>query len=1099
MRLFGTAVLLTLVAAAARAQTTQGLISGRVVDSRTGGPVAAAEVSYQSTAGSIGGLSRSDRAGYFVLPLLSPGFYRMRVGAPGYQAQELYQVDLPVAGRLDFTFRLRASSDVWESGQYRSVFLPNSDAIVTFYGPDVDTSRAGSFEATRGARAALETSLSQVIDSNLIRDLPFNGRDVYTMLVTQPGVTADSSTGRGLGLAINGQRPSASNFMLDGLENNNYLVTGPLNVIAPEAIQEYRISTSNFSAEYGRTSGYLANAVSRAGGNAWHGVGYYYFKNEELNANGFQQNLSGFPRAPLKESQPGIFVGGPVRKDVLLASTSLEYFRFRSRGDPERLLLPTTVFTSLYTAPGSISRRLLEQFPAPPLTDGVLPTAEMSVSVPTSVNRLLALPRLDWLRRGGRDRLLGRVTISRFERPDFVWTPYKDFVGPLNLNTTGVGVAHVASIRPHLTNEFRFGWSDDDLRFDRPHPEIPTMISADVAKDGAFLPLVLPGSLSFYGYRNHGQSLEIVDNLLWSRGRHIFKVGGGWLNRRLDGFLTAGRDGHYSFLTAIDFAIDQPLVFLTTASRADLAANRRRVLPVFDRDYRYNQSFAFFQDSFKFTPRLVLNFGARYESLGAPTNVGAVQDAFIRLGRGSTIGQRLASAAFEFPASGNRRLYDADRNDLAVRGGFSYALRRDSRLVARASYGVFYDRPFENLWQNLRSNNLVLAALVLDRQFNYLAPVSQVLANNADIEARADFPTPLLYQPGLRNAYVHSYFAGLQFSVSEALAVEISNLGSFGRKLITSDIINRPLSIPPVGPTDPNQIRYYNPNLLSIAYRANQGFSDYRALSATARYRGTRSLWQISYTYGRAVDNQSEPLAGDFFDLSFTRIAGGGRFGRAAFTRQFDSAGDRGNSDFDQRHNFIVFSVWDIPPLLEGAKLGWLGRGWKISQLAAFRSGFPFSVSAPSRINTADPAAQFLVNNRANVVDAARVSQDVVATGGRRLLNFDAFALPRDGFVGDTARNAFRGPGFYNLDVSVSRTIAIPWLGESVRLQVRGDAFNLLNHTNLGNPFAVFSPDNKDDFGVALFGRKGRDTGFPAVAPLNETARQFQILLRFEF
>ncbi|MGH9673185.1 MAG: carboxypeptidase regulatory-like domain-containing protein, partial [Bryobacteraceae bacterium] len=618
-----------LFAGAVYAQTTQGLISGRVVDSRTGAPVGGATIACNSAASTLGGAARSDRAGWFVLPLLSPGFYRLRVEADRYQAQELQQIELAVAGRLDYTFRLRASSDVWEAGQYRSVFLPNSDAIVTFYGPDVDTSRSSVFAATRGERGSLETSLSQVIDSTMIRDLPFQGRDVYTMLVTQPGVTADGATARGLGLTTNGQRPSASSFLLDGLENNNMLVTGPLFVVAPEAIQEYRVSTSNFSAEYGRTSGFLANAISRSGGNEWHGAGYYYLKNEKLNANGFQQNLDGFPRAPLKESQPGIFAGGPIRRDSMFASVAFEYFRFRSQGDPEKISLPTTVFKDLYTAPGSLSRRLLEQYPAPPVTDGFNPSAEATLSAPSSVNRYLALPRFDFVNRDGTTRWLARAIVTRFERPDFVWSPYKDFIAPLNQNTNGAGFSFIQST-PRLTMEHRYGWSRDDLRFDRAHPEIPTLV-ADV---------VLPGGQNFYGYRNRGLTHEIAANLMWSRGRHVIKTGGGWLHRNVNGFLTAGRDGYYAFLTSIDFGIDQPFLFLGTLDRQNFAAGRR-VAPAFDRLYRYGQFFGFVQDSFRLSPRLALNLGLRYESLGAPTNAGATQDAAIRLGPGSTLGERL--------------------------------------------------------------------------------------------------------------------------------------------------------------------------------------------------------------------------------------------------------------------------------------------------------------------------------------------------------------------------------------------------------------------------------------------------------------------------
>src|SRR5436190_437918 len=341
------AAALVLGACIAGAQTTQGLIAGRLVNSQTSAPIAGAEVSYTNTATGSSGVATSDASGNFFLPMLSPGFYRVRAVANGFQAREVQELELPVAARLELNFHLRPLSDVWETGQYRSVFLPGSKTIVTFYGPDVDTSRSGSFEATQGRRGALESTVSQVIDPAQVRDLPLAGRDVYTMLVTQPGVTADTGTARGLGLAINGQRPSSSNFMLDGLENNNYVSGSALSAAAPEAIAEYRVSINNFSAEYGRTSGFLANAVSRSGGNQFHGIGYFYLKNNSLNANGFQENLLGLRRVPVKEKQTVFQTGGPIRKQRLFFSAAYEYLRSRSRQEETDFRLPTTACRAL--------------------------------------------------------------------------------------------------------------------------------------------------------------------------------------------------------------------------------------------------------------------------------------------------------------------------------------------------------------------------------------------------------------------------------------------------------------------------------------------------------------------------------------------------------------------------------------------------------------------------------------------------------------------------------------------------------------------------------------------------------------------------------
>src|SRR5258706_2442135 len=318
---------LAFLACAALPQTTQGLIAGRLVNSRTGVPIGGAEIFYTNAATGSNGSSLSDPRGNFFLPMLSPGQYHIRATAKGFQTREVQELELPVAARLELNFRMRPLSDVWETGQYRSVFLPGTQTIVTFYGPDVDSSRSGSFEATQGRRGALESTISQVITPEQLRDLPLAGRDVYTMLVTQPGVTADTGTARGLGLAINGQRPSSSNFILDGLEHNNYLVTGSLTPIAPGAIEEHRPSTNNLFAEHGPTAGHLANAVSLSGSNRFHGIGDFYLTNEVLDANGFQQNLQGLKRTPVKENQTGFQAGGTIRKDRLFFSSAFEQLR----------------------------------------------------------------------------------------------------------------------------------------------------------------------------------------------------------------------------------------------------------------------------------------------------------------------------------------------------------------------------------------------------------------------------------------------------------------------------------------------------------------------------------------------------------------------------------------------------------------------------------------------------------------------------------------------------------------------------------------------------------------------------------------------------
>jgi len=384
---------------------------------------------------------------------------------------------------------------------------------------------------------------------------------------------------------------------------------------------------------------------------------------------------------------------------------------------------------------------------------------------------------------------------------------------------------------------------------------------------------------------------------------------------------------------------------------------------------------------------------------------------------------------------------------------------------------------------------LVPLFVLSGQPIDYLQPISgllQTVPNYRNSSYSKLFPELTLYQPNLRDGYVHSYFFGLQHQVTRDFTLELNALGSLSRKLIATDVVNRDVSVPLVPFTNPNG--RFNPAVAEISYRSNQGSSSYNAFTTVARYRTHRTQVKVAYTWGHALDNQSEPLAGEFFDLSFTRAAGGiSGLGRAAFSRQFDSRGDRGNSDFDQTHNLTVTAIWDLPTRAL--------RGWSLAALGGIRSGFPYSVTARPTGTLFD--GETIVNNRADLVDPSRVDAGrTPASGGVRLLNSVAFRTPAPATQGNTGRNAFRGPGLASMDLSLGRTFSVKWLRESGRVTVRADAFNFLNHANLNSPNSFL---NSRTFGVATYGRQGRDTGFPGVAPLNETARQIQLLLRVEF
>ena len=918
--------------------------------------------------------------------------------------------------------------------------------------------------------------MSYVIDPVQIGDLPLSGRDVYTMLVSLPGVSANNGTGRGLGISVAGQRPSASNFLLDGVENNNYLVTGPLNPVAPEAVQEYRISTNNYSAEYGRTAGFVANAITRAGGAAYHGIAYEYLKNEAFNAADFADNLIGYGRRKAKENQFGYQAGGPILKNRLFFSSALEELISHSVQNPQTYAVPTSNFIDALNLPADrLARQLLEKYPGPKIVSKAI-IANFTAAAPVIVDRLVALERADYAPANGKDRFMARLNIARLTQPDFIWSPYPDFISPLYQHTTGAAGNWMRTWAPRVTSETKISFSNDTLWWDRAHPEIPTLASGDGA--------LLPGSPAFYSYRNHNRSLEALYSMVWTRNKHVITGGAGMLFRSNDGFLTAGRDGEYIFPSVLSFAFDRPQYFRATINRLDAKPTQ----PNFDRNYGYAQSFFFLQDSFRVSARLTLNFGMRYERFGAPKNKGATKDALIVFGQGNNFNQRLAAATFAVPGAGEQQLYGADNADFAPRFGFSWDPLGKSKTILHGAYGMFYDRPFDNLWQNNRSNGLLLPfySVTGTGTTNYLRPVASVLPSYANQSPGSDFPALTLMDPSLKNGYSQSFFLGVQQSIGENLTLEINGMGSAGRRLLTTDLVNRQFTTLE-GDGRPNEA------LPDVSWRSSQGISNWTALATLVRYRFRTLQVQGSYTWSHAIDNQSDPLTGDFFDLNFTTINDSSGIAlRSAFAQQFNSRGDRGNSDFDQRHNFFVLGTW------QSDFRGPLTRGWQFSWMAAFRTGFPYSILTATT-QAPDFGSGVIQNQRADLKNPADafLATPRLAPGGLYILNPKAFTEPDSAsVVGTTGRNAFRGPGLYNADVSLSRTFSLPKLPEGSRLTIRADAFNVLNHANLNNPDNLVGSKT---FGLETFGRQGTASGFPAVSPLNESARTMQMLLRIEF
>ena len=1067
---------------APRAQTSQATLQGQITNRATGQPVARVLVIERNLQTNSQAYRYTNEQGLYYFSALLPGTYTVRADALGFQPEERPSVDLPVASQIELNFALNPTEKppATVSPARPPGCASPTDILCVMYGSDAAVPQALMVSLPLEATETLIGAVSSLIDERKILELPLSGRDVYTLLVLQPGVTSDNATARGLGFSVNGQRVSSSNFLLDGVDNNDQVVTGPATLVSADAVKEYRMTTNNFTAEFGRSSGFIANAITRTGGNTLHGTVFEFFNQDRLNANSFANNWQGAPREPFHQNQFGASLGGPVRRDRLFFFGNIERFQSSSESPPSEVFVPSSLFVSALP-PGSLGKELLTLFPPPngQSFPGNPFVAVTNFSDPLTQRNTFAMGRMDYNSPGGKHHLSGRYAFSQETSDDLLFSVYPGLNAPLVARGQNLALNYIRDLLGG-SNEMKFGYNRNSVSILRPHPTIPSMESGDG--------VTLPGSSAAYDYVFRDSGFDLVDNYSRLTGKHALVIGGEFRPGLHDSLLSPARDGLYVFNSISNFFLDDPSLLL-------ISLNRQTGLPATNSAYRryyYQGDFAgFFQDNLKLTRRLTLNLGLRYEYFGVPVERNGTRDYNFVFGEGQTIGQRIATGGLQTGS-----LYRPDYRNFAPRFGFALDLRGDGKSVLRAGYGIFYDRVFNNIWEDVRSNILTLQTLInlpgQAPQFRYTFPASQGVIPGAPITPSST----VAVDQGLRTPYAQNWFLGLQQELTSNLVLEVDHAGSLGRKLMTADTINRPFSVPA---TLDNPNGLFNPGQPQISYRANQGLSQYLALEVGLNRRWSQGVqFQVSYTYSRNMDVQSDPFgrrasqvqspSSRLADSSFFQIA-------SAFTRQFDPSADYGHADFDQPHNLVFNVIVQVPKSPK-----WLRpfAGWEISGIAGFRAGFPFSVYT-TQLNIPQSGG-LLIQNRADFngksLSKVFLPNRPPVPGGVQLLDPSVFSVPVENNIGNVPRNAFRGPGFWNTDFAFSRTFTLRRLGERESLQFRVEMYNLFNHANLNNPDPVLGSPT---FGQATFGRQGFGSSLPIVSPLNEQPRRIQFAVKLYF
>ena len=1043
---------LALVVTALPAATSS--LRGSVTDSM-GLVIARAEVTVTNNSTNSVRRTVTDASGLYFVPELPPGVYQIDVSRPGFQRVSRRQVILNVAGVAteDFILSVGSLTD-------QAVIEGNSSLI-----------------------SRESTTVATVVDRQFLANLPLNGRSFQVLMELTPGVTLARSTIQSTGqFSVNGQRTNANYFMVDGVGANfgasltaqSYqqgsgtqpalsVLGGFNNLVSVDALQEFRVQTSGYDAQYGRSPGAQVSITTRSGGNEYTGTLFNYFRNEALDAADFFDKINRIPKRKLRQNDFGGVFGGPIRlprkvfgplgydgRDRTFFFASYEQLRLvQPQAGLFRARVPSLAARAAATGP---MKAVLEAFPLPNAprvaADGDPADSERYVAGLSYPSNLTTFGiRFDH-RFSDQLTIFGRFNLAPSEQ--FIRSfPSQENQFRKETQTYTGGVTW--TVTPRLVSDLRLNFSSDRGAFD----------FAGVPADGAVLPpdgllfpsfapravtavslQTVPGNFSAglsAANLTQGKTLgqqqrqfNIVENLTYIAGRHELKFGADYRHLRP---LQDTRSLSISYN------------FATEASRrtgVPTAISLQAFAPVTDFIVRNFSLFA--QDAWRLNRRMTMTFGLRHE-VNPPLDGDRLPYQIDGL-------ENPLTATIAPPGT---RQWRTRWDNLAPRIGLAWSISEKADLVLRGGFGIFYDTGMGTALRGYSS-------FPYNTTLNITNPAQlRFPAVEADIRppAFADtLPPPynssfFVFDRNLQLPYTRQWNVAVEKGLGRNNVVTIGYVAAAGRRLLRSEQLQNfnaafvqqrfNLEAKPLVVINP---AIFGPNLAAtspvggstVSVTRNASNSDYHSFQAQFRRRLSRGLQaQVSYTWAKAMDDVS--------DETITGIP----------TDRLDLRLERGTSDFDIRHNLITALTYDIPTgrilgrhRLSRAILG----NWSVDAIGRWRSALPFNA-----ISQAFDPLNIGTTRRLDLKPGVPVYlEDAAAPGGRRL-NPNAFSIPAAGRQGTLQRNSLRGFAARQLDLSIRRQFN---LTEKWRVQFRTEFFNLTNTPNFGDPAA--------SFGFASFG-----------------------------
>ena len=1023
----------------APAQGPGASVSGEVRDP-SGAIISAAKVTVRNVATNVTRETATDNAGLFVVRSLQPGSYEVVVESPGFKREVRSGVVLQVDQEARINCDLQLGS----------------------------TTEAVTVEAAAAVTATETASTGQVIENKKVVELPLNSREFYGLALLAPGAyqpAQNSTLGFRGGFNVAGANETNNNFSVNGIDNNDTGINGPSFRPSVDSIQEFKLLTGIFPAEYGRNSGSQVVVVTKSGTNQFHGGLFEFVRNQKLDAKNLFTPVGLEPA--FKRNQFGGTVGGPIRKNRTFFFYSYEGLRLRQQiSSLGTVPLPQFLngdFSYLLALPKPI--QLLNPLTKQPIAGNILPPSLISnlgkqlasfypaANLPTPAGQLPASnynfseTRRETMNENSLkiDHMFSAkdsfyANYNRFNDPSF--EPQNSLCGSSTLPLFGcdsriesqlgaIAETHVFSAT--LVNELRAGVNrlvqprvqeDNATNF----PGLANVFFTPIANNHGLPRTSITGYSTLGGATNlpserDDTTYQIVDGLSWTKGRHALKFGGEWRKFLSTNLQTNNGRGVLSFTdTAPGPVSGYPFADLIMG--LPTSSSRNPYSPWF---YNRVSSVAFYaQDDYKITSYLTLNIGLRWEYNSPATEKYNQMSSFDPTVPGG--GLRV-----EGQNGVGNRLFNPNWKNFGPRFGFAWQPLHNSSTVVRGGYGIFYNQPttlngFYTLALNApfrnpqTFNSTVANPVQLDTN-----PFPAALAANANTATGID--------PRYPTAYSQQWSLGVQRQFGQDLLLELTFFGSKGTDLPV--VLNPNQPRPGLG----NAGRPFQ-NFGNITYYEEMGNANYNSLMAKLDKRLSRGFsFLLSYTFGKSIDEDPGPSSTSDASSSVPQDSKNLR------------GTMRGLSDFDVRHRLVWSPIWTMPFGHGDNKiLNALIGGWQLSSIFTAQSGRPFTAVESGNISGTLQNA-----DRPNVVAGCNPNDGPKTVA--QWFNVNCFTLPPTNTFGNAGRNIITGANFVNLDFSLARNFAIR---ENMRLQFRAEAFNLPNHPNLNYPSGT---QNSPSFG----------------------------------